>query len=154
MLSIKVLMGLVSVIACHSVVIVSRSPRLDFSLALAPGTAPMVGAWLPPCSRASKLSLFLLPLLGLAIWATSILSLQPFLGFHSERVPKPMQQQKRKGEEMFGHSPASSFPLRCTGTAEGWHQDKNGKVLGERCGSLQGGKGTHWELVSSRLALS
>lgn len=60
-------------------------------------------------------------------------------------------QSNNTSKEMLWHSPASSFPLCCTGTVEGWHQDINGEVLGGRCGCPQGGKGTSWEPVSSRL---
>lgn len=127
MLSIKVLVGLISAIARHSIVIISRSPRLDFSLALGPGTAPMVGAWLPPCSRASQLSLFLLPLLGLAIWTTSILSLQPFLGSHSERVPKSMQQKKGKGKRCLGTAQLPHSPFAVLAQLKGGIRTKMGK---------------------------
>lgn len=127
MLSIKVLVGLISAIDCHSIVTISRSPRLDFSLVLAPGTAPMVGAWLPPCSRASQLSLFLLLLLGLAIWATSILSLQPFLGVHGERVPNPMQQQKGKGKRCFGTAQLPHSPFAVLAQLKGAIRTKMGK---------------------------
>lgn len=140
MLSINVLVGLMSVIAHHSTLITSRSPRLDCSLALQT-------QWEHSCTHAAQApKLFLLPLLDL----TSAPSPSCFWGF-TVKMCQTQSNNTSEGKEMLWHSPASSFPLCCTGTVEGWHQDINGEVLGGRCGCPQGGKGTNWEPVNSRL---
>lgn len=148
MLSINMLMGLISVTAHHSTLLTSRSLRLDCSLALGPGPADS-GSVVTSMQQnpPNHLSSFC-P--SWTIWASSAPSPQMFLGFTVKMCQTP-SNNKRKREEMLWHSPASSFPLCCTSTVEGWHQDRTGEVLGERCACSQGGQKTSSELVSSRL---
>lgn len=119
MLSIKVLVGLMSLIAHHFLVIISRSPRLDCSLALAQGTVDSGGGMTAPMQQ----SFLLIPLsstspgcLGHQYPVGTAVS-----GVSQWKGVKTHATTKGKGEEMFRHSPASSFPLCCPGTAEGWH---------------------------------
>lgn len=151
MLSVKVLVGLMSVIAHHFTVIIRRSPRLDCSLALGPGTADMVEAWSHPCSRASQIPLFLPPLLGLATGATSGLSLSCFWGFTVKGCQNPWNNKREKGGEVLAQPSFIIPPLLYWHSGRVASGQKQGSTERERCSSPQGGKGTHQELVSSRL---
>lgn len=86
MLSISVLVGLMSVIAHHSTLITSRSPRLDCSLALQAQREHS-------CTHAAEApKLFLLPLLDLPI--TSAPSPSCFWAFTVKMCPNTKQQHK------------------------------------------------------------
>lgn len=120
---------------CHSpysMLLTSRSPRLDFSLALGPGPADTVGAWLHPCRRTPNLSSFC------PSWTWPFATSAPFpqllLGFHSENAPNTKQQKERGGDALA--QPSFVIPPVLY-----WHWDINGELLGERCGCPQGGKG-------------
>lgn len=104
MLSIKVLMGLISVIAHHFMEIISRSARSDCSLALRPGTADTMRAWLHPCSRASQLSLFLLSL------SSSTPPYRCFWGFIVKGCQNPFCSNKREREKDVLSQPSSVIP--------------------------------------------
>lgn len=143
MLNIKVLVGLISVIAHHFKVINSWSPRSDCSLALRSATMDM-RAWMYLCSRSSQPPLFLLPIVQhLSSFCCTFQPPVPcsysWFGVAHWKGAKAHATTKWKGEEMFWHSPGPSSPLCYTGIAEGWCPGEDWELLGERFRSWQGG---------------